>query len=121
MSEEKIEIDVLNTGRGHLTISFDPTNAIELEQARATITDMLRRGYMLFIEHPDKTVSRVTQFDDKAGYYIIGNTPDPLPDGAVPYPLESPGSQAPRQKRGRKVAVPMTKAKVTAIGPSAGG
>lgn len=67
-------IDVLNTGYGDLELRFDPSNLEEVERAKQTITDMLRRGYAIFVRLGTQT-SRVRKFDVERNVYIIGSTP----------------------------------------------
>lgn len=100
--------DVLNTGHGHLEITWNPEDAADLERARKTIADMMKKGYLFFLEAPDKTMVRVESFDEKAGKYIIGD--------AAAIPGAEPVEGAPK-----KGAVKISKAKTTAMGRSAGG
>lgn len=93
-------LDVLNCGAGHLKFEFSKASPEEVEHAKKIITDMLERGYILFIEHDGKT-SRVTEFDPEKEVYII--------------------QEGPKKKRGRKKGVPMTKARATGVGRTAGG
>lgn len=127
-------LDILNTGRGHAEVTFDHQDPIELERGKRIIEDMLRRGYMLFIQGDDGAVVRVESFDSKTGRYIIGDCAlyagaeplGPLPKAVPTSATESaaPATDAPkRQRRPSKVkgAVPMTAVRATAMGRSAGG
>lgn len=131
-------LDILNTGHGHAEIHFDNTDPIELERSKRIIEDMLRRGYLLFIEGDDGKVIRVESFDAKTGRYIIGDCAlyagaDPLhpepeePNTAQNEVRPSTGEFTPPVKRGpgrprkTKGAVPMEKVRATAMGRSAGG
>lgn len=87
-------IDVLNTGYGDFELRFDPNKPDEVQKAKETITDMLKRGYAIFIRHGNETF-RVKKFDVNRNVYIIGSTP--------------------------AEEVPITEAKATAVGRSAGG
>lgn len=140
MNEGKI--DVLNTGHGHLELKCDPANPVEMDRAKRAVADMLRRGYVLFVEGGDGALIRVEQFDEKHGKYIVSDVPGAL-EWKVPEELkpigeailasaaetrpvdevQGPGPVIEKKKPGRKpkVSVPMEKAKVTAIGRSAGG
>lgn len=132
-------LDILNTGHGHAEIHFDNGDAIEMERAKRIIEDMLRRGYLLFIEGDDGKVIRVESFDAKTGRYIIGDCalyagaeplqpapewPDVIGSGGGTSPV---APQAPTVKRGpgrprkTKGAVPMNTVRATAMGRSAGG
>ena len=42
-------IDVLNTGYGDFELRFDPNKPDEVQKAKETITDMLKRGYAIFV------------------------------------------------------------------------
>lgn len=103
------QLDVLNCGTGHLSFKFDKNDAAEVEKARKVIQDMLRRGYMLFVED-GKEQKRVRKFDENTDEYIL-EEPDPevakVLDQAAPPPS------------GRRV--PIRRGRATAVGPSAGG
>lgn len=117
-------IDILNTGLGHMEVRFDKDEAIEQERARRIITDMLRRGYALFLTGQDGKMIRVKDFDPATDCYIIGDGPtDPEPAMLEPEPVAEPGiAVAPPLKRGRKGKhVPMGKVLATAVGRTAGG
>ncbi|MEI8290857.1 MAG: hypothetical protein WCH99_15445 [Verrucomicrobiota bacterium] len=87
-------IDVLNTGYGDFELSFNPDKPDEVQKAKETITDMLKRGYAIFIRQGKETY-RVRKFDADKNVYIIGSTP--------------------------AEEVPITEARATAVGRSAGG
>lgn len=87
-------IDVLNTGYGDFELRFNPNSPEEVQKAKETITDMLRRGYAIFVKKGDETF-RVRKFDPDKNVYIIGSTP--------------------------AEEVPITETKATAVGRSAGG
>jgi hypothetical protein len=67
-------IDVLNTGYGDFEMRFDPDKPDEVEKAKQTITDMLKRGYAIFVRQGKETF-RVRKFDMDKNVYIIGSTP----------------------------------------------
>ena len=129
-------LHILNTGHGHMEVNFDNGDPVELERARRIITDMLKRGYLLFIEGADGVLIKVEGFDEKTSRYIIGDgalhpASEPLesepglPEGAT-QEVEAKTPQVFLQRRaggGRKPksAVPMAKATATAMGPIAGG
>jgi spore germination protein YaaH len=87
-------IDVLNTGYGDFELRFDPDKPDEVQKAKETITDMLKRGYAIFIRQGNETF-RVRKFDANRNMYIIGSTP--------------------------AEEVPIAETKATAVGRSAGG
>lgn len=87
-------VDVLNTGYGDFELSFDPNRPDEVQKAKETITDMLKRGYAIFIRQGTETF-RVRKFDPDKNVYIIGSTP--------------------------AEEVPIAETRATAVGRSAGG
>jgi hypothetical protein len=87
-------IDVLNTGYGDFELRFDPNKPDEVEKAKQTITDMLKRGYAIFVRQGKETF-RVRKFDMEKNVYIIGSTP--------------------------AEELPMAETRATAVGRSAGG
>lgn len=87
-------IDVLNTGFGDFELSFNPDKPDEVQKAKETITDMLKRGYAIFIRQGQETF-RVRKFDADKNVYIIGSTPSE--------------------------EVPVAATRATAVGRSAGG
>ena len=64
------EISILSVGRGDIKINFASDDPDEIEHAKNVIIDMLKRGYMLFIEVDGKHV-RVKDFDPKTNEYIL--------------------------------------------------
>jgi spore germination protein YaaH len=67
-------IDVLNTGYGDFELRFDPNKPDEVQKAKETITDMLKRGYAIFVRQGQETF-RVRKFDVNRNVYVIGSTP----------------------------------------------
>ena len=65
-------IDVLNTGYGDFELNFDPNKPDEVQKAKETITDMLKRGYAIFVKQGKETF-RVRKFDADKNVYIIGS------------------------------------------------
>lgn len=103
-------IDILNTGFGHIEIRFDDKDVIEAARASRIIKDMMRRGYVLFIHGADDKLTRVEKFDETKGVYVIADSAEIAPEQPPP---------AKRSYRTREV--PISAAKVTAVGRSAGG
>lgn len=125
MTDTTGELRVLNVGHGDLRFTFNKDNAIELEKARRCITDMLRRGYALFIEvdgeNGQKKTVIVKSFDPERECYIIGDTGAA---GAVPVDETEFDEAKPSPRRSKKPAtrmVPMRTSKATAVAPTAGG
>src|SRR5688572_9771605 len=67
-------LDVLNTGHGDFELRFDPNKPDDVQKAKDTITDMLKRGYAIFVQQGQETF-RVRKFDVNKCVYIIGSTP----------------------------------------------
>ncbi len=67
-------LDVLNTGHGDFELRFDPDKPDDVQKAKETITDMLKRGYAIFVQQGQETY-RVRKFDVDKSVYIIGSTP----------------------------------------------
>src|SRR4051812_12954482 len=98
-------LDVLNCGAGHLTFRFDKNAAEEVEKAKKVLTDMLRRGYMIFVK-VDGQQKRVRQFDAIHEEYILEEpdvmpeppaTPDPAPTESARRPVGRPKGLAGRR------------------------
>lgn len=102
-------LDVLQIGRGHLRMTIEEGNAVDVERAKRVLEDMMRRGYAIFVEDPDGTTHRVKRFDPKRFVYVIDDTMSAVPATG------SAETAAPRRE------VPVGKAKATAVGRSAGG
>ena len=141
-------VSVLNTTDGDLTLTFDTDNPIESARAERCVMDMLKRGYILFVEVDGKP-RRVLSFDPTHREYIIADGPgEPLPDRTASTnqspnhvhtieaqsPPEGPEGNAtipppvePRRGRGRpkgsgKTArVDARRTRATGIAPTAGG
>src|SRR5688572_10358585 len=103
-------LDVLNCGAGHLSFKFDKGDEEEIAKAKKVITDMLKRGYMIFVEVDGKQ-KRVRKFDPKQNEYIL-EEPDVI---AEPEPSVAPKGKT-KERR-----LPMKSTRATAVGPSAGG
>ena len=69
------ELAVLNVYGGDVTIKFDKDDEEELKKAKEMIKDMLKRGYLLFVEEPDGSHKPVKRFSAKRDCYIIKDLP----------------------------------------------
>lgn len=109
------QLEVLSVGHGHIKIKFDKDDVVEFERARRIIADMLKRGYVLLVEHDGK-LQRVRRFDETTDEYIVADGPLQGTEE------ESPSADPP--KRGRKAKekrVPMKEGSATGVAPTAGG
>jgi hypothetical protein len=118
-------LEVLNCGEGHLELKFKADDPVETARAARIVADMLRRGYALFVEGEGKKLTRVEQFDEKRGVYIIADGPDPTvisPEGAPEELSKQIEAAVGRKLSGKpRKEVPMHEAKAVAVGRSAGG
>lgn len=103
------QIDILNTGHGHLELRFNPEDPLEINKATIAINDMIKRGFILFIHGEDQKLIRAERFDATKSVYIISDVPGSELLEGVSEPVKG------------KREVPAAKARVTAIGRSAGG
>ena len=99
-------VSVLNVHHGDMKFSFDPSNPDEVDRARAAILDMLKRGYMLFVDC-DGTLHRVTNFDPSKNEYVVR--------------LDKRSKAYKNYKDPPEHRIPAAKSKVTAVAPTAGG
>lgn len=114
-------LEVLNCGEGDIEIVITENNPIEIERARRIITDMLRRGYALFIHGPGDNLVRVRRFKADTLTYVIADRPE---TETVPLPSSEPASLPPPKRgrgRPRPREIKATETKATVVGRSAGG
>lgn len=107
------ELSVLNCGAGDMKFSFDSDDPLEVARASRVVTDMLHRGYMLFVE-VDGKLDRVTDFDPETTEYIIADGPGE----------HSPVTETTTKKTTKKKAKKRVSAKgkrATGVAPTAGG
>lgn len=77
-------LDVLNCGRGHLEVTFDPNDEADKEKAKKTIQDLLERGYKIIV-HENGEDKPVLSFDPtKYAYTVVETGPDKPPTKEVP-------------------------------------
>lgn len=111
-------LSVLNVGAGDLKFSFDPAKPAEVERARKTVEDMLRRGYTLLVEI-DGELHKAKGFDARRNEYIILDTSgEPATEDAAE---EGSAGTPKKAKRGRPRGVPAATTRATALAPTAGG
>jgi hypothetical protein len=112
-------LSVLNVGAGDLKFSFDPAKPGEVEKAKRTVEDMLRRGYTLLVEVVG-VLHKAKGFDPARCEYVIVDEPDE--PAAVGTAIDADAAVIPAaKKRGRPRSIPASAAKATAIAPTAGG
>jgi hypothetical protein len=110
------EVIVLSVHRGDMRLKFDSDDPAEVEQARIAIQDMLKRGYMIFVDTSDdrsgEGLLRVHSFDPTRNEYIVR-----VDKRSKAYKeAQEVGEKPPKEKR-----VPATKARATAVAPTSGG
>lgn len=68
-------LGILNVGAGDTKLTFDPNNQEDMARAARVVTDMLRRGFALFVEVGENErgplYQRVHKFDEATCEYII--------------------------------------------------
>jgi hypothetical protein len=69
-------LSILNVSQGDFKITFDNTEPGELERAKKTITDMLKRGYAIMVITPDGQYRRAKKFDPQTVEYIVKDVPE---------------------------------------------
>lgn len=110
-------VGILNVGAGDTKLTFDPERPDDRERAAQVVTDMLRRGYAIFVEVGTQDgkllYQRAETFDPETCEYIIVGTPHA--DESTTEKKERRASGAPRQR----VKAETTRA--TAVARSAGG
>lgn len=109
-------LDILNVGAGHMELRFDK-DPMELERAKRIITDMLKRGYVLFVEGKDQKLQRVQAFDPEKMVYLIAD----LGEETVPVPEVGSAPPATKRKGRPRKEVPIASVRATALGRSSGG
>lgn len=118
------EVAVLSIGRGDMKINFNSDNPEEVEKARMVIMDMLKRGYLIFINVDGKDC-RITDFDPKTDEYIIkldkrSKVFREMAERIEPDSEEQPKIIKPRTKK-REKRINAKKTHGTAIAPTSGG
>lgn len=131
-------VGILNVGCGDTKLVFDKDNPMERARSARIVTDMLRRGYVLFIEvdPAKKTYQRVLEFREDICEYIIADM-DPVTaerhDKSEEMAADESSSETPRAagsekagkaqpKRGRpRKSVPAEGATGVAVARFAGG
>lgn len=68
-------LSVLNCGSGDMKFSFSKDNPVEVDRARRVVEDMLRRGYVLFVQDDNRNLRRVSGFDPATDTYILTDVP----------------------------------------------
>lgn len=96
------ELRILSVARGDTKITFDGDDAEQVAMVKETITDMLAKGYAIFVADEDGKLRKVSRFDPKTCEYIVR--------GRAKSRKKTPPK---RYKAGRS--------KATAIAPTAGG
>lgn len=110
-------ISVLNAGAGDMKFSFNSDDPLEVARAQRCVEDMLRRGYMLFVETGGK-LHRVEGFDPARCEYIVADGPGS--DSAAEPKKPEPKKPEPKPRKGRR-RVAAKGSKATGVPKTAGG
>lgn len=117
------EVGILNVGAGDTKLSFDPSKPEEVKRASEVVTDMLRRGFAIFVEvgRDDKgpLYRKATAFDPETAEYIIAGGPADQEEASVQEPASAPPRHRSRKAAGKRVSA--AKVGAVAVAPTAGG
>lgn len=111
-------MSILSVGRGDIRITFDSEDPDEVDRARATVRDMLNRGYLIFVEVEGDLV-RVSDFDPERNEYIVK-----VDKRSSPYKEQQKTESGKKKKKKAKKTtkrVPAKGTRGTAVAPTAGG
>jgi hypothetical protein len=111
-------LEVLSIGKGDMKLSVGDSDD-DRARARTLITEMLEKGYSIYVEGPDFTQQRIRGFDPDKLEYIITDIANPDIGTEVPA-QKAPAKKAPAKKKAEK-RVPVEGTKATAVGRTAGG
>lgn len=117
-------IGILNVGAGDTKLVFDPAKPDEAAEAARIVTDMLRRGYAIFVQVGENEKGPVYQrahdFDAATAEYIIAGTPPAETEAKHAEPESAPrGHRKARALPRQRVAASSTSA--VAVARTAGG
>ncbi len=108
------ELIILSVHKGDTKLSFDGQDPEEVAHAKVVLEDMLKRGYLIFIDtgegEGESRLRRVTAFDPEKSEYII------RADKRSKAYRDAAAGEKPAEER-----VPAAKARATAIAPTSGG
>ena len=116
------DLEVLNVAAGDMKFSFNSDDPLEVARAERVVVDMLRRGYLLFVE-TDGKLHRATEFDAATHEYIIADGADPHAEDSATAETgqEQAKSKRSAKKKPAKRKVKAASCKATAVAPTAGG
>jgi hypothetical protein len=132
-------IGILNVGAGDTKLTFDKDNPMERARSARIVADMIRRGYVLFIEtgvvDGKPTYQRVLQFREDVCEYIIADVAADMNEGIDDHEHEQSGKAAgeeakaiaragiPKARKGGRPrrSVDASEARGIAVARSAGG
>lgn len=118
-------LEVLNVGLGDLRLTFDKDSAADRARARATIEDLLRKGYALMAEVAPNEYQRVEAFDPDRDAYVIREPGEAAPKRrGRPRGSKSklpPAPIAEVETAGGRWYMPRSTTRATAVARSAGG
>lgn len=115
------ELSVLNCGEGDIKVSLDRDRPEEVAKAKKIISDMMKRGYFIFIDEGDGKLKRVRRFDPTKAEYIIQEGDAANVDQKETKATGPKSKAAGKSKAGQERRVPIRKARATGVAPTAGG
>lgn len=113
------DLSILNCNDGDIRVSFDDSDPLELARAQRIVEDMLRRGYILFVDEGDGKLKRVLNFNKKRNSYIIADRGTDESDEEQTAEETEPKPRAKGKKKTREV--PAKRGRAIAVGRTAGG
>jgi hypothetical protein len=115
-------IGILNVGAGDTKLVFDNTKPADVAKAAKTVTDMIRRGFVLLIEvgkdEKGPVYRRALSFDENTAEYIIAG--DPMPEDSA-HDQEPPIPPRRRKQRAAQIRVAASSTDAVAVARTAGG
>ncbi len=112
------EVGILNVGAGDTKLSFDPSKPAERKRAAKVVTEMLQRGYAIFVQAGEKDgeplYRRAHSFDPETCEYLIVGVPDDEVEAVAP-------KKARRAAPRATVRVPAATTHAVSVARSAGG
>lgn len=118
------QVGILNVGAGDTKLSFDPAKPKEVARAKRIITDMLRKGFAIFVEvgkdEKGPLYRRAVSFDESTAEYLIVGDPEEETENVVTDQTpKTKGKSGKASRPTRRIAAEKTNA--VAVSRTAGG